>query len=127
MRKNTTAIAILFIILFLVMVGFGIVIPIMPFFITHLGGGPTILGLFMASYSLMQFFFSPFWGRLSDRIGRRPVILVGLSGYAITFIFFGFANNLWMRNGDIVYGSRRDRGGCSGRIHWQAGEAFWRC
>ncbi|MCL4440508.1 MAG: hypothetical protein M1609_07945 [Firmicutes bacterium] len=38
-----------------------------------------------------------------------------------------FANNLWMRNGDIVYGSRRDRGGCSGRIHWQAGEAFWRC
>lgn len=96
MRKNTTAIAILFIILFLVMVGFGIVIPIMPFFITHLGGGPTILGLFMASYSLMQFFFSPFWGRLSDRIGRRPVILIGLSGYAITFILFGFANNLWM-------------------------------
>ncbi|PHJ38254.1 hypothetical protein P378_10505 [Desulforamulus profundi] len=96
MRKNTTAIAILFIILFLVMVGFGIVIPIMPFFITHLGGGPTILGLFMASYSLMQFFFSPFWGRLSDRIGRRPVILIGLSGYAITFILFGFANNLWI-------------------------------
>ncbi len=50
----------------------------------------------MASYSLMQFFFSPCWGRLSDRIGRRPVILIGLSGYAITFILFGFANNLWM-------------------------------
>lgn len=96
MKKNTTAIAILFIILFLVMVGFGIVIPTMPYYITHLGGNPTDFGLFMASYSLMQFFFSPFWGRLSDRMGRRPVILIGLSGYAITFILFGFANELWM-------------------------------
>ncbi len=96
MKSNTRAIAVLFAILFLVMMGFGIVIPIMPFFVTDLGGGPTVLGLFMASYSLMQFFFAPFWGRLSDRIGRRPVLLIGLLGYGFTFILFGFASKLWM-------------------------------
>lgn len=87
---------ILFFILFLVMVGFGIIIPIMPFFLTELGGNASVLGLFMATYSLMHFLFTPFWGRLSDRIGRRPVILIGLSGYGITFILFGLANQLWM-------------------------------
>ena len=78
------------------MVGFGIIIPILPFVVTHFGGGPTILGLFMASFSLMQFFFAPLWGRLSDRIGRRPVLLIGLSGYGITFILLGMADHLWM-------------------------------
>ena len=67
-KKHTNSMVILFVILFLVMVGFGLVIPILPFFITQLGGGPTTLGVFMAAYSLMQFFFAPFWGRLSDRI-----------------------------------------------------------
>lgn len=78
------------------MVGFGIIIPILPFFVTHLNGSPTALGFLMASYSLMQFFFAPFWGRLSDRIGRRPVLLIGLSGYGITFILFGLSTQLWM-------------------------------
>lgn len=78
------------------MVGFGIIIPIMPFFLTSLGGNASILGLFMATYSLMHLLFAPFWGRLSDRIGRRPVILIGLSGYGITFILFGFTDQLGM-------------------------------
>lgn len=82
--------------LFLVMVGFGIIIPIMPFFLTSLGGNASVLGLFMATYSLMHLLFAPFWGRLSDRIGRRPVILIGLSGYGITFILFGFTDQLGM-------------------------------
>ena len=85
---------ILIIIQFLVMVGFGIVIPIMPFFIGELGGGAFILGLYMSAYSIMQFFFAPFWGRLSDRIGRRPVLLIGLSGYGITFLLYGLAENI---------------------------------
>jgi len=50
----------------------------------------------MATYSLMHLLFAPFWGRLSDRIGRRPVILIGLSGYGITFILFGFTDQLGM-------------------------------
>ena len=96
MGNKTKAFLVLFFILFWVMVGFGIIIPILPFVVTHFGGGPTTLGLFMASFSLMQFFFAPIWGRLSDRIGRRPVLLIGLSGYGITFILLGMANHLWM-------------------------------
>ncbi len=96
MRNNIRSIIILFFMLFLVMVGFGIIIPIMPFFLTSLGGNASILGLFMATYSLMHLLFAPFWGRLSDRIGRRPVILIGLSGYGITFILFGFTDQLGM-------------------------------
>ncbi len=96
MSNYVKPIAVLFITLLLVMVGFGIVIPIFPFLIINLGGGPTALGFFMASYSVMQFIFAPFWGRLSDRIGRRPVLLIGLVGYGITFILFGFIAELWM-------------------------------
>ncbi len=96
MKNHGKEITILFFSLFLVMIGFGIIIPILPFFVTRLNGSPTALGFLMASYSLMQFFFAPFWGRLSDRIGRRPVLLIGLSGYGITFILFGLSTQLWM-------------------------------
>ena len=96
MKEYRKEMVVLFTILFLVMAGFGIIIPIMPFFVTHLEGSPTALGFLMASYSLMQFFFAPLWGRLSDRIGRRPVLLIGLFGYGITFIIFGFSTRLWM-------------------------------
>ena len=96
MNNHRREIIILFFSLFLVMVGFGIIIPILPFFVTRLNGNATALGFLMASYSLMQFFFAPFWGRLSDRIGRRPVLLIGLSGYGITFILFGLSTQLWM-------------------------------
>ncbi|TGE33847.1 MFS transporter [Desulfosporosinus sp. Sb-LF] len=95
-RKPMGPMVILLIIQFLVMVGFGIVIPILPFFVNKLGGGALSLGIFMSAYSIMQFFFAPFWGRLSDRIGRRPVILIGLSGYGLTFLMFGLVNNLYL-------------------------------
>jgi len=95
-KKFMGPMVILLIIQFLVMVGFGIVIPILPFFVGKLGGGALALGIFMSSYSIMQFFFAPFWGRLSDRIGRRPVILIGLTGYGLTFLMFGLVNNLYL-------------------------------
>lgn len=96
MGNNNRSIMILFIILFLVMVGFGIIIPIMPFFLTSLGGNASVMGLFMATYSLMHLLFAPYWGHLSDRIGRRPVILIGLLGYGVTFILFGCTDKLGM-------------------------------
>jgi len=88
------SVLILFITLFIVMVGFGIVIPVMPFFSISMGATPFQIGLLMASYSLMQFIFSPLWGTLSDKYGRKPIILVGLSGFAVTFTLFGLANSL---------------------------------
>jgi len=94
MQKQVRPMIILFIVQFLVMVGFGLVIPILPYLVQELGGGALSLGLFMSAYSIMQFFFAPFWGRLSDRIGRRPVLLIGLSGYGVTFFLFGLANNI---------------------------------
>lgn len=95
-KKFMGPMVILLIIQFLVMVGFGIVIPILPFFVGKLGGGALALGIFMSAYSIMQFFFAPFWGRLSDRIGRRPVLLIGLAGYGLTFVLFGMVNNLYV-------------------------------
>ena len=96
MKQQRKALLILFISLFLVMVGFGIVMPIMPFYVRYYKGNAATLGFLMSSYSIMQFMFAPFWGRLSDRIGRRPVLLIGLGGYGASFIVFGMANHLWM-------------------------------
>ncbi|KGA98186.1 major facilitator transporter [Alkalihalobacillus alcalophilus ATCC 27647 = CGMCC 1.3604] len=87
---------ILFAIMFLVMVGFGIIIPVMPFYAEDLGASPTQLGLLMAVYSLMQFIFAPMWGRISDRIGRKPVLLIGIAGLSLSFFLMAFASTLWM-------------------------------
>jgi MFS transporter, DHA1 family, multidrug resistance protein len=90
------ALPILFAVMFLVMVGFGIIIPVMPFYAEELGASPTQLGLLMAVYSLMQLFFAPFWGRISDRIGRKPVITIGIFGLAVSFFLMGMSSSLWM-------------------------------
>ena len=87
---------VLFFTLVVVMIGFGIILPIMPFYAQSLGATATDLGLLFATYSLMQFLFSPLWGRLSDRVGRKPILLVGLVGMAASFVFFGLAQALWM-------------------------------
>ena len=80
--------------LFLDLLGFGLIIPLIPVYILHYGGKPWIGGALLASFSTMQFIFSPIWGRLSDKIGRRPLILLSLLGSAISFLAFGFAPNL---------------------------------
>lgn len=87
---------ILFSILFLVMLGFGIIIPVLPFYAEQLGASEDIFGWLMASYSIMQFIFAPLWGKLSDQIGRKPVLLIGIGGYIFTFAMFAFASSLWM-------------------------------
>ncbi|MCW2276967.1 MFS transporter [Heliophilum fasciatum] len=94
--RERWAMATLFVTLFLVMVGFGILLPIMPYFVLKLNGDAVAFGFFTASYSIMQFFFAPIWGRLSDRLGRRPLLLMGLGGYGISFILFGLSTELWM-------------------------------
>jgi DHA1 family multidrug resistance protein-like MFS transporter len=92
-RKN---IYILAFTLVVVMLGFGLVIPIMPFYIENLEAGGTELGLLVASYAVMRLIFGPIWGSISDRIGRKPVLMIGMLGYAITMFWFGLATQLWM-------------------------------
>ncbi|MBP1970574.1 multidrug resistance protein [Virgibacillus natechei] len=94
--KLNKALPILFIIMFLVMVGFGIIIPVLPFYAEELGASPTELGLLMAVYSLMQFIFAPMWGRISDRVGRKPVILIGIFGLSLSFFMMALSTQLWV-------------------------------
>lgn len=79
---------------FIDLLGFGIIIPLLPFYAKHFGATPTVIGLLSSSYSFMQFLFVPFWGRLSDRIGRRPIILMSVFGSFISYLVFGFADSL---------------------------------
>lgn len=95
MKKNN-ALFILFFVMFLVYVGFGIMIPVLPFYAEEFGASPTELGLLMAVYSLMQLIFAPMWGRISDRIGRKPVMLLGIVGLAISFFMMAISTSLWM-------------------------------
>ncbi len=92
-RKNVW---ILFFTLVVVMLGFGIVIPILPFYIDHMGAGGSALGMLMSIFAVMQLIFAPFWGQLSDRVGRKPILLVGVLGNAVALILFGLASEMWM-------------------------------
>ena len=82
--------------LFVVMLGYGVIIPILPFYIENMNAGGTELGLLTASYAVMRLIFGPIWGGLSDRVGRKPILLIGIAGYVITMIWFGLATELWM-------------------------------
>jgi MFS family permease len=85
---------VIFLTVFVDLLGFGIVMPLLPVYGKQLGMSGPMLGLLMAVFSLMQFLFAPLWGRLSDRIGRRPVLIVGLLGSTILYLLFGLAS-LW--------------------------------
>lgn len=76
------------------LVGFGIVLPILPLWAETFGASPVQIGLITASYAVMQLLFAPVWGRLSDRYGRRPIILVSLAGSAVSALMIGLAGTL---------------------------------
>lgn len=82
--------------LFIDLLGFGLILPLLPVYIAHFGGKPYVGGLLMATFSTMQFLFAPIWGRASDRYGRRPFILLSLSGSALSYLFFGASTSLAM-------------------------------
>jgi len=89
---------VIFLTVFIDLVGFGIVIPVLPYYAegTRFGATPRGVGLLFASYSVMQLIFSPVLGRLSDKYGRRPVLLFSLLGTSLGFFVMGFATTLWM-------------------------------
>ena len=82
--------------LVVVMLGFGMVIPIFPFLIDKFGASGSALGVLVATAALTEFLFGPIWGSLSDRIGRKPVLMIGMFGYAISMVLFGLAANIWL-------------------------------
>jgi MFS transporter, DHA1 family, tetracycline resistance protein len=89
---------VIFTTVFIDLVGFGIVIPVLPYYAegTRFGATPREVGLLFASYSVMQLVFSPVLGRLSDKHGRRPILLISLLGTCLGFLILGFATTLWM-------------------------------
>lgn len=89
---------VIFTTVFIDLLGFGIVIPVLPFYAegTQFNATPRTVGLLFASYSVMQLLFSPVLGRLSDKYGRRPVLLISIIGTGIGFLILGFATTLWM-------------------------------
>lgn len=82
--------------LVVVMLGFGLVIPIFPFYIEALGAGGRELGLLLATSALLEFIFAPVWGSVSDRTGRKPVLMIGIAGYGLSSLLFGLSSQLWM-------------------------------
>ena len=86
--------AIVFLVILVDLIGFGIVIPILPLYAHGFGASPLVIGLLLGAYSAMQFLAAPVLGRLSDRVGRRPVLLLSLAGTALGFLFMGMARSL---------------------------------
>lgn len=79
-----------------VMLGFGLVMPIFPFYIEALGVGGRELGILVAVASMMEFIFAPIWGAVSDRMGRKPVLLIGLSGYFLSTLLMGLVDRYYL-------------------------------
>jgi DHA1 family tetracycline resistance protein-like MFS transporter len=102
---------ILFLTVFIDLLGFGIVIPFLPMFAERLGVGAFGVGLILSSYSLTQFLFAPLLGRISDHVGRRPIIMLGLLGSSIGYMIYGFAHSfIWL------LASRAVHGACAGTV-----------
>ena len=98
----------MFLVVFIDLLGFGIVLPLLPRYGDYFHASRWTLGSLMAAFSAMQFLFAPLWGRLSDRIGRRPVLLFGLGGSVLFYGLFGYvssmtADTLWLGLGPISW------------------------
>ena len=109
---------VIFLTVFIDLIGFGIVVPLVPLFSRHYGASGWLIGVIIASFSAMQFIFSPIWGRLSDRHGRRPILLISTAGAALSYVLFaigsGFENHTLAIGALLV--SRIFAGACGGNI-----------
>jgi len=95
-KTSRTPLMMIFFTVLIDMIGFGIVIPILPLYAQKFHADPTQIGLLFGSFSFMQLIFAPLLGRLSDKVGRRPVLMLSILGSAIAFFTIGLANTLWM-------------------------------
>jgi DHA1 family multidrug resistance protein-like MFS transporter len=92
-RKN---LGILSFTLVVVMLGFGMVIPVFPFYIERMGAGGSAFGFLVATAAITELIFGPLWGSISDRVGRKPILMVGMLGYSLSMVLFGLSTELWM-------------------------------
>jgi multidrug resistance protein len=88
--------AVLIAVNFVDMIGFMIVLPLLPFYALKLHASPETIGQLIAAYSVAQLLAAPLWGRMSDRYGRRPALLIGLSASAVAYVVFGLASSVWL-------------------------------
>ena len=95
-HADRRALVVLFAIVFINLVGFGLVVPLLPFFGDSLNAEAWQVALMFSAYSIGQFFAEPFWGRLSDRIGRKPVLLITVAANAVGYLMLAFAPNIWL-------------------------------
>jgi MFS family permease len=101
MEIKSKQLTVLLLSVFIFTLGFGITVPIMPFFAKSMGGTVVDVGILMALFSVAELVFAPAWGKVSDRFGRKPVIMIGLLGFGLAFIATGLSTSLWM-----LYGSQ---------------------
>lgn len=93
-RAELAKLSVLMATVFVDMIGFLMVLPLLPFYAERLGADPVVVTLLVAAFSFAQLLTSPFWGRFSDRLGRRPMIILGLVVSAAAFVLFGWASGL---------------------------------
>jgi MFS family permease len=93
-RARPASLLVIFVTVFIDLLGFGIVLPLLPRYGRYFEADRVTLGLLLSSFSAMQFVFAPLWGRLSDRVGRRPVLMIGLAGSTVCYALFGVATSL---------------------------------
>ena len=109
---------VIFLTVFIDLIGFGIVVPLVPMYSRHYGASGWLIGAIIASFSAMQFIFSPIWGKLSDRHGRRPILLISTAGAALSYVLFaigsGFESHSLAIGALLV--SRIFAGACGGNI-----------
>ena len=111
---NTSRLAVLFMTVLVDMIGFGIVLPLLPYYAESFGASPSEVTLLVASFSAMQFVAVPIWGKVSDRLGRRPFIVAGLFASAVSYLIFGLAESLAMLFVSRVAAGAAGRGaGCA--------------
>jgi multidrug resistance protein len=116
MRKPS--VLVIFLTVFIDLIGFGIVVPLVPFYSSHFGAKGAVIGIIIASFSAMQFIFSPVWGRLSDRYGRRPILLISTAGAAGSYVLFALSSGLENHSAALwsMVISRMFAGVCGGNI-----------
>jgi len=90
------SLATVFLVVLIDLIGFGLVLPLLPFYAREFAATPLVIGLLYSIYSVAQLVFSPIWGSLSDRIGRRPIMLLSTAGAVVAYIIFGLAGSLFV-------------------------------